>query len=166
MLHKTPYKYNNSGLMVPLANHDKPSYLALRPEGNSMLWPYSQGAEDLPLRADLADRQKKLERNKSVKFIFLFSVTDNVFLQILKLKISCNPSPRVCDIHDICLLGDALFTVQLLLVARASGRFETDDPMSKAKHQSVALTALAVCIQNKHTKVSFSHWNQWTVSSQ
>lgn len=31
MLHKTLYKYNNSGLMVPLANRDTPSYLALRP---------------------------------------------------------------------------------------------------------------------------------------
>lgn len=68
----------------------------------------------------------KLKRSKSVKFNFLFSGTENVFLQILKLKSSYNPFLHVCDLHDICLLGDALFTVQLFLIAMAYG-IETDD---------------------------------------
>lgn len=88
---------------------------------------YSQGAEDFPLRARFGTERKNIKRRKPVKFNFLFSVTGNVFLQILTLKSGYNLFSHVCVLHDICLLGDALFTVQLFLIAMASGRSETDD---------------------------------------
>lgn len=88
--------------------------------------PIHEGLRTSRWEKDVAER-KKLKRSNTVKFHFLFSVTDNVFLQILKVKTSYNPFPQYLWPAWYLPFGDVLFTVQLFFTAMASGRFETED---------------------------------------
>lgn len=59
MLHKTLYKHNNSGLMLPLANHNKLWYLAwrLRRKFHSLAL-FTKGWE-LPFESKICKQEKK-----------------------------------------------------------------------------------------------------------